>query len=251
MDETCCFSIGDQKSSISSTGGGSWPRVPHHASELLLRRGEKFPSLILGIGNDDIAADHYVRCFELFRRLKPFPVNRHRLVKGLGGKMGSESIGQSESGSELGAKQTGSQNPEWHVGVFAWDSMDPLIFLGLAEQGLKLDDILWKIFGCSGPLLNARSVCWSVPGARPRPRYTVGMAKVPNCSAISMGEWLGSIMPPAPPGWNGCQQQHSRYRRMWPRSQFRRGYDAPRAKSGYSPQFQHAGPGCKRIGQGI
>ena len=120
----------------------------HHASELLLRRGEKFPSLILGIGNDDIAADHYVRCFELFRRLKPFPVNRYRLLKCLGGKMGSESVGQPQGGSELGAKQTGSQNPEWHVGVFAGDGMDPLIFLGLAEQGLKLDDILRKIFGC-------------------------------------------------------------------------------------------------------
>ena len=64
----------------------------HHASELLLRRGEKFPSLILSIGNDDIA-DHYVRCFELFRRLNrpgKSPLPREGL-----GQNGGESIGQS------------------------------------------------------------------------------------------------------------------------------------------------------------
>ena len=50
-------------------------------------------------------------------------------------------------------------------------------------------------------LPDARKVRWSVPGARPRPRsirpgYRV--SSVPNCSAMTMGEWFGSMTPPAP-----------------------------------------------------
>ena len=42
---------------------------------------------------------------------------------------------------------------------------------------------------------------WSEPGARPSPRsirpgYIA--SSVPNCSAMTRGEWLGSITPPAP-----------------------------------------------------
>ena len=42
---------------------------------------------------------------------------------------------------------------------------------------------------------------WSEPGARPSPRsirpgYIA--SSVPNCSAMTSGEWLGSITPPAP-----------------------------------------------------
>ena len=48
---------------------------------------------------------------------------------------------------------------------------------------------------------NACSVCWSVPGALPSPRSMRSgnnVARVPNCSAITIGEWFGNIMPPAP-----------------------------------------------------
>ena len=114
----------------------------------MLRRGEKFPSVILGIGNDDIAADHYMRRLKLLRRLKPFPINRHGFLERLRGEMGGKGIRQPESGGELGAKQAGAQNPERHVGVFPGDGMDPLIFLRRAQQGLKFDDILREIFGC-------------------------------------------------------------------------------------------------------
>ena len=47
----------------------------------------------------------------------------------------------------------------------------------------------------------AWAVAWSEPGARPRPRSIRSgyiAARVPNCSAIVSGEWLGSITPPAP-----------------------------------------------------
>ncbi|MCY1529553.1 hypothetical protein D9M68_647050 [compost metagenome] len=47
----------------------------------------------------------------------------------------------------------------------------------------------------------ARAVRWSEPGARPRPRSMrpgYSDSSVPNCSAITSGEWLGSITPPAP-----------------------------------------------------
>ena len=48
---------------------------------------------------------------------------------------------------------------------------------------------------------SAYIVFWSEPGARPRPRsirpgYIA--SRVPNCSAIVSGAWLGSITPPAP-----------------------------------------------------
>ena len=48
---------------------------------------------------------------------------------------------------------------------------------------------------------SAYIVFWSLPGARPRPRsmrpgYIA--SRVPNCSAMVSGEWLGSMTPPAP-----------------------------------------------------
>ena len=47
----------------------------------------------------------------------------------------------------------------------------------------------------------ARAVAMSVPGARPRPRSIRpgnSVASVPNCSAMTSGAWLDSMMPPAP-----------------------------------------------------
>jgi hypothetical protein len=49
-----------------------------------------------------------------------------------------------------------------------------------------------------------RSACavrMSVPGARPSPRSTRpgnSASSVPNCSAMTSGEWFGSMMPPEP-----------------------------------------------------
>src|SRR5690625_3326098 len=48
---------------------------------------------------------------------------------------------------------------------------------------------------------NARTVFWSLPGARPKPRSMrpgCNVSSVPNCSAIVSGAWLGSMMPPDP-----------------------------------------------------
>ena len=44
-------------------------------------------------------------------------------------------------------------------------------------------------------------VFWSLPGARPSPRSIrpgCRVSRVPNCSAMVSGEWLGSMTPPAP-----------------------------------------------------
>jgi len=79
--------------------------------------------------------------------------------------------------------------------------MDRLILLRRPEQGLQLEHILRKPAGKSGPRRNASSVCWSVPGARPRPRSIRpgnSVANVPNCSAITNGAWFGNMIPPAP-----------------------------------------------------
>ena len=48
---------------------------------------------------------------------------------------------------------------------------------------------------------SARIVAWSEPGARPSPRSIrpgCSAASVPNCSAMTSGEWFGSMTPPAP-----------------------------------------------------
>ena len=47
----------------------------------------------------------------------------------------------------------------------------------------------------------ARAVIWSEPGARPKPRSIrpgYRLSRVPNCSAITNGAWLGSMTPPEP-----------------------------------------------------
>ena len=52
-----------------------------------------------------------------------------------------------------------------------------------------------------GSCRRARSVTWSVPGARPSPRSILpgwSASSVPNCSAITSGAWFGSMIPPAP-----------------------------------------------------
>ena len=49
--------------------------------------------------------------------------------------------------------------------------------------------------------LIALAVLGSVPGALPKPRSTrsgYNLARVPNCSAITKGEWFGNIIPPEP-----------------------------------------------------
>ena len=53
----------------------------------------------------------------------------------------------------------------------------------------------------SRPRRSAWAASWSLPGARPRPRSIrpgCSAARVPNCSATTIGAWLGSITPPDP-----------------------------------------------------
>ena len=71
----------------------------------------------------------------------------------------------------------------------------------VAEVALQLEHVLRERSAAVGSRRSARSVFWSVPGARPSPRSMrpgCRVASVPNCSAITSGEWLGSMMPPAP-----------------------------------------------------
>lgn len=53
----------------------------------------------------------------------------------------------------------------------------------------------------SGERRSARAVAASVPGARPSPRSIrpgYSASRVPNCSATTIGAWLGSMIPPDP-----------------------------------------------------
>ena len=70
-----------------------------------------------------------------------------------------------------------------------------------------------KESAADGSRRNARRVVISVPGARPRPRSMRSpkiVARVPNCSAITNGEWFGSMTPPEP------KRMRSVWWAMWP-----------------------------------
>ena len=70
------------------------------------------------------------------------------------------------------------------------------------EKGLQFEHVLRKVIGRSRGCGAAPGPSrWSVPGARPRPRSIRpgnSRASVPNCSAMMIGAWFGSMMPPAP-----------------------------------------------------
>ena len=68
---------------------------------------------------------------------------------------------------------------------------------------MQLDDVLRERVRVAGQRLrrSARAVSRRMPGARPSPRSMrpgYSDSSVPNCSAITSGEWFGSMMPPAP-----------------------------------------------------
>ena len=61
--------------------------------------------------------------------------------------------------------------PDRHLGAGAGHGLDPLAGLRRREERLQLQDVLRELLGGRRQRgASARSVGWSVPGARPRPR---------------------------------------------------------------------------------
>ena len=81
---------------------------------------------------------------------------------------------------------------------------------GHAELARRLVELGHAVVGVPGPgelelapslPRTARAPFWPLPGARPSPRSMRpgnSASSVPNCSAITSGAWLGSMIPPAP-----------------------------------------------------
>ena len=117
--------------------------------------------------------------------------------------MRGEGIGQAEERGELGAIEAGAEDPQRHIGAGAGDGVDVLAGLGRAPSSdcSSSTSSGKRSAAALTSRRSARAVTWSVPGARPRPRSMRPgwrLSSVPNCSAMTSGEWLGSMMPPAP-----------------------------------------------------
>lgn len=143
---------------------------PEQVGEGLLRCREQETGFLVGVGGDDVDADHGVRRGQLFRRLEVVPVDLERPHQRVGSEVGGEGIGQAEHGGELGAEQAGAEDPQRHVGIGAGNRLEELAGLDWTQQGLKLEDVLGNLSELPGSRRSASSVRWSVPGARPRPR---------------------------------------------------------------------------------
>ena len=157
---------------------------PEHVRERLLHGGEEVER-----GRrrprDDVHGDHRVRLFELRGGSKR--VRYRSSASSAGRKVRRERVGAPppraarRRGSSRGSR---SERAIPHPGsrTRAGPAADP-------QQRLQLQNVLRERVG-AGSCRRARSVNWSVPGARPTPRSILlgcSASSVPNCSAITSG----------------------------------------------------------------
>ena len=153
----------------------------------LLRRREA-PRLRVAVGGDDVDADHGIGPVKLFGGLEASAIDLQRRNELVGSEVRSEGVRQAELGGQHRAELARSENPERHLRSRRRHGLDALVRTGRRQEGLQFQNVLREVVGRLGERRKARSVSWSVPGARPRPRSMRpgnNRASVPNCSAMT------------------------------------------------------------------
>ena len=115
--------------------------------------------------------------------------------------MRGEGIRQSQHCGQLRTEQRRPEDVQGHVRAAARSGVDAGYPRGVSEKRLQFQDILREGLGRLRVASKGPQGAWSVPGARPRPRSIrpgCSVARVPNCSAMTSGEWFGSMTPPEP-----------------------------------------------------
>ena len=163
------------------------------------------PALGLGLvavlGGEHVHARDDVRLGELLGGLELLPVRGDRLVQGVRREVGRERVRQAEAGGELRAEERGAEEVQRAPRLRRAARPAPRRS-GMRRGGSP--GVRARPAGRSRPRSGrgaGAQLGRSVPGARPRPRSIRpgnSVSRVPNCSAITSGEWLGSMMPPAP-----------------------------------------------------
>ena len=97
---------------MSSMGGlAETAGTAEHVGEGHLLGGPQPLRLGVGVGCDDVHADHRIGLGELLRRFEMRPIDVERLQQHFRREMRGEAIGQPKHGGELGAVIAGAENP--------------------------------------------------------------------------------------------------------------------------------------------
>src|SRR6185312_4252397 len=83
--------------------------------ERLLPRCREVVRLAIGIRSEYVVAQHHVRSLQESRWLELSAVHRDRVHHLRGCEMRGKRVGEAEQRCELGAKQAGTQDPDWHL----------------------------------------------------------------------------------------------------------------------------------------
>ena len=118
------FEIFDRRLQAAGTAA---PQI----DEGLKMRGEEALRFGLGIGGENIEAEHDMRLRQLVRRLEAGAIDGDRVFEIGGGEMRGEGIGQAEGSGELGAIEARTENPDRHVEAGAGNRPDPLVGFGV------------------------------------------------------------------------------------------------------------------------
>ena len=199
---TRTFSSGDQYASMSSTGGGNCPRAAaEDVRERLLHRGEQSARLASSSATIDVRRDHRVRLLRAARRAGTRAVDLECRQQRVRREVRRERVRQTEHRGELRAEQARAEDPERHVRARPGIAQHRLSRRGSPRKCLQLQR---RPAGtCRRSRVAAKRAHRELvgAGARPRPRSIrpgCSASSVPNCSAITSGEWFGSMIPPAP-----------------------------------------------------
>ena len=112
------------------------------AGERLAARRRQEARLVVGVGGDDVHAQHHVGPGQLRRRPEPAAIDLQRVEQHRRREVRRERERQAEPGGHLRAERARAEDPDRHVVPGAGDRADPLPGHRLAEEGHHLEHVV-------------------------------------------------------------------------------------------------------------
>ena len=113
----------------------------------MLQRREQELRLLVGLGREDVEAEHQVRLAQPLRRLEARAVDVDGVLHLGRREMRCEGIGQAEHGGELCAIGAGAEHPDLDLLALAGHGAHALPGFGRREIVDQFDDVLREIVG--------------------------------------------------------------------------------------------------------
>ena len=185
------------------SAAGRRPRVgAEDVRERLLLRGEQPPCLVVVVRRDHVRRHHGIGRLQLLGWPKLGAIELECGQQRVRCKVRGEGVRKAEHSREPGAEEARAEDPQRHVRARTPGSRappDPAAdrragpgARGRRGESCRRSRESAAVRGGSADRFPARG------RARDRSGRDGCAASVPNCSAITSGEWLGSMIPPAP-----------------------------------------------------